>query len=89
MSEKLRKRALRVVGAKQVLRVLRENAAECVFLAMDASPALRGPIEAAAREQGVAVEFIASMQELGERCRVEVPSAATASLKATDGGVSP
>ncbi len=85
MPEKLKKRAMRVVGAKQVLRALEENSVECVFLAMDASPALRGQIEAAAREKGVRLDLVASMQELGERCRVDVPSAAAASLRTTEG----
>ena len=38
MPERLGKRSMRVVGARQVLRMLRDNALAEVFLALDAAP---------------------------------------------------
>ena len=47
MPERLGKRSMRVVGARQVLRMLRDNALAEVFLALDAAPHLRQQIEQA------------------------------------------
>ena len=38
MPERLKKRSMRVVGVRQVLRSLKENKLDCVFLSLDASP---------------------------------------------------
>ena len=78
MPERLKKRALRVVGVRQVLRCVKQNRAETVFLAMDAGPALRGAVEQAAREADVPLQMVATMEELAALCRVDVPSAAAA-----------
>ncbi len=85
MSERLKKRSLRVVGARQVLRGLRENGIEEVFLALDAAPHLRSQIEQAAREAGAPVTTVATMEELAQLCRIDVPSAA-AGLRRTETG---
>ena len=82
MSERLKKRSMRVVGVRQVLRALKGNEAEQAFLALDAAPSLRQQIEQAAREAGVAVQTVATMEELAQLCRVDVPSAAAAVLRA-------
>ncbi len=82
MQQRLKKGANRVVGTKQVLRALEQDALESVTLALDAAPALRGRIEAAAREKGVPVETVATMGELGRLCQVDVPSAAAGIRKA-------
>ena len=78
MPERLKKRALRVVGARQVLRAIRQDRADTVFLAMDAGPQLRGAVEQAARDAGVPLQMVATMEELAALCRVDVPSAAAA-----------
>lgn len=85
MPERLKKRALRVVGARQVLRGIREGTLESVFLALDAAPQMRGQIERAAAEAHVPVETVATMEELARLSRVDVPSAAAAILKAPAG----
>lgn len=78
MPERLKKRAMRVVGARQVLRALKEGRAEDVFLAMDADAALRSAVENAARESETPLHLVATMEELAALCRVDVPSAAAA-----------
>lgn len=81
MPERLKKRAMRVVGVRQTLRALREEDAEAVFLAMDADPRLRQQVEKEAEANGVPVRLVATMEELADLCRVDVPSAAAAVRK--------
>ncbi len=81
MPERLGKRALRVVGVRQVLRLTRTGALEKVFLALDAAPHLRQQITEAAKEAGVPLQTVATMEELAQLCRVDVPSAAAGILK--------
>lgn len=81
MSERLSKRSMRVVGVRQVLRALKENAADTVLLALDAAPHLRSQVDQAAREAGVPVQTVSTMEELSQLCRVDVPSAAAAVLR--------
>ena len=81
MPERLKKRAMRVVGARQTLRALSEGKAETVFLAMDADHHLRQQVEQEAGARGVPVRFMATMEELAQLCRVVVPSAAAAVRK--------
>ncbi len=78
MPERLKKRAMRVVGARQVLRAVKEDKALEVFLAMDADPRLRSQVETAAREKELPLHLISTMEELAQLCRVDVPSAAAA-----------
>ena len=59
MPERLKKRAMRVVGVRQVLRAVKEGSAESVFLAMDAEARLRYQVEQAAKE----------MEELENKCK--------------------
>ena len=81
MPERLKKRSMRVVGARQVLRLTRAGALEQVFLALDAAPHLRQQITEAAKEAGVPLQTVATMEELAQLCRVDVPSAAAGILR--------
>lgn len=76
MPERLKKRPMRLVGVRQVLRGLREDGIERVFLALDAAPTLRQQVEEAARAAGVHVETVSTMEELAHLCRIDVPAAA-------------
>lgn|GEM_PF-431077 len=81
MPERLGKRSMRVVGARQVLRLTRDGALSQVFLALDAAPHLRQQIEQAAKDAGVPLQTVATMEELAQLCRVDVPSAAAGILR--------
>ena len=81
MPERLKKHAMRVVGARQVLRAIEAQRAEEVFLAMDADKALRFQIENAAKEKGTPLHMVSSMEEIARLCRVDVPSAAACVLR--------
>ena len=80
MLEKL-KTEKKVVGIKQLRRALNEHRALLVFLADDADPALTEPIEARFAEQGVSVEHVSSMLELGRACQISVSAAAAAIVR--------
>lgn len=84
MPDQLRKVPRRVVGVKQVLRALNDDALEQVFLAMDAAPALRRQVEDRAMEKQVRLTMVASMEELGQMCGVDVPSAAAGLKRARE-----
>ena len=81
MPERLKKRSMRLVGVRQVVRALRENAVSDVFLALDAAPHLRQQVEDAAREAKAQVTYVSTMEELAQWCRMDVPSAAAAIRK--------
>ena len=81
MPDRLRKRSMRVVGARQVTRALRQGAVEQVFVALDVSPRLRAEVEAAAKAAQVPLTTVATMEELSRLCRVDVPSAAAGILR--------
>ena len=81
MPERLGKRAMRVVGARQTLRAVREQSAEVVFMAMDADMRLRQQVEREAKANQVPVQLVATMEELAALCHVDVPSAAAAVIK--------
>ena len=81
MPERLKKRAMRVVGVRQVLRAVKEERAQEVFLAMDADSRLRAQIEQAAKENQVPLHMISTMEELAALCRVDVPSAAACLIR--------
>ena len=85
MPERLKKRSMRVVGVRQVLRALKANEVDTVFLALDAAPYLRQQIDQAAREAGVRVQTVSTMEELAQLCRIDVPSAA-AGVRKTETG---
>ena len=74
------KQGPRVVGVKQTRRAIGEGRAARVYLAQDADPAITAPVEALCREQGVPVEQVAQMKELGSACGIAVGSAVAALL---------
>ncbi len=80
MLEKL-KTEKKVVGIKQLRRALNEHRALAVFLADDADPALTGPIETRCAEEGVPVEHVPTMLELGRACQISVCAAAAALVR--------
>ena len=53
MPERLKKRAMRVVGVRQTLRAVKEQDADMVFVAMDADPRLRQQVEKEAEANAV------------------------------------
>ena len=71
----------KVVGIKQVRRLLRGNCAKRVYVACDADPWLIEPIEAMCREVDVPTVTGFTMSQLGRASGIEVGTAAVALTK--------
>ena len=69
------KSAKKVIGAKQVARALKNGSVRLVFLAKDADPRVTEPVALLCRENGVEIEPVETMAELGEACGIEVRTA--------------
>ena len=70
-----------VAGAKQLRKALTSGTAECVYLAVDADPAITEPVMELCRQYHVQMLWVRSMAELGRACRIDVGAAAAAVLK--------
>ena len=79
--ENLKTSANKVVGSKQVLRALKTGALARVYVANVADTFLCQRVARAAEEAGVPTIRVATMKELGEACRVAVPTAAAGLLR--------
>ena len=71
----------KIVGIKQLRKALAEGRVRKVFVAADADPRLTGPIAEKCAAEGVALERVPTMAELGKACRIEVGAAVAALLK--------
>lgn len=71
----------KIVGIKQLRKALSEGRAKKVFVAGDADPKLTGPILDQCRRDGVEVERVPTMAQLGKACGIEVGAAVAALLK--------
>jgi len=72
------KNSSRVIGIKQVTKVVTRGAAKTVFIAQDTEERIREPLEALCQEKNVPVIKVESMKELGKSCGIEVGAAAAA-----------
>ena len=68
----------RVVGLKQTLKAINEDAALRVYLAEDVDGFVHTKIVTACSERGVTPIMIPSMAELGDACGIDVGAAAAA-----------
>ena len=82
MPELLSDASRRVVGARQVLRAVAAGSVERVYVARDADPFVTQPVVNACEKEGVRVEEVAAMQQLGKACGISVSAAVAALLKA-------
>ena len=69
-----------VVGAKQLRKAMNAGNARQVYLAENADPALTQPIEAQCQLNSVKYAWVATMQDLGRACGIEVGAAAAAAV---------
>lgn len=70
-----------VVGAKQLRKALRSGAAEHVYLADNADPAITGPLMTQCEQANIPCTWVRSMSDLGHACGIEVGAAAAACVK--------
>lgn len=83
MLDHLANREERVVGVREVTRLLKADGAATVLLARDAAPPILEEISALARTNGVPLKWVDTMAHLARLCLVSVPSAAAAIRKVT------
>ena len=81
MEEQLRLQDRRVVGTKQVIRVIKEGKAAHVFLCKDADEFIYRQVEAACEAHKVPITVMDSMEKLGKLCLIGVKTASAALLK--------
>ncbi len=69
------------VGYKQAMRALNENKAAKIFIAQDCDDSIKNGMEKLAKEKATPVEFVPTMQELGDICSIEVGASCAVILK--------
>ena len=67
-----------VVGAKQLKKAVNAGRAECVYLALNADPALTDPLAQLCGNLHIQITWVRSMAELGRACGIDVGAAAAA-----------
>ncbi|MGM0396925.1 MAG: ribosomal L7Ae/L30e/S12e/Gadd45 family protein [Bacillota bacterium] len=70
----------KVVGAKQVKRALSKQEAQRVFIARDAEKKVTDEIEDLCKSWEVVVQYVDTMEELGEACGIDINAAVAALL---------
>ncbi len=71
-----------IVGLKQVLRGIEEDAVRCVIVASDADAFIVERVTEQAKAHGVEISECPTKELLGKLCRVAVPTA-TAAVKSS------
>ena len=69
-----------VAGAKQIRKAMTSGRAKCVYLALDADPAITEPLLALSQQYNIAAHWVKSMINLGQACGIEVGAAAAAAI---------
>ena len=69
------------VGIRQTLKAIQDGRALKVFLAHDADEALTAQLLQNAKDKKIPAVFVATMQELGRACKIQVPASAAAIIK--------
>ncbi|NMB07499.1 MAG: 50S ribosomal protein L7ae-like protein [Tissierellia bacterium] len=71
----------KIVGTKQVKRAINNSEAEIVYVAKDADKKIIDEIITICNEKEIEVIYVDTMEELGERCKIDVNAATAALLK--------
>ena len=69
-----------VAGAKQIRKSMTSGKAKCVYLALDADPAITEPLLTLSQQCDIPAHWVKSMINLGEACGIEVGAAAAAAI---------
>lgn len=67
-----------IVGTKQIRKALSKGIVHAVFLAKNADPAITDPIRATCDCLHIPCTWVATMDELGRSCGIEVGASAAA-----------
>ncbi|GMA50468.1 50S ribosomal protein L7ae [Alicyclobacillus contaminans] len=79
--DRIRLAKKRTIGTNQTTKALQQAAAKVLYVARDAESRVTTPVIALAREQGVAVEWVDTMRQLGKACGIEVGAAMAAIIE--------
>lgn len=71
----------KVIGAKQTLKAIKNETAAIVYIAEDADKKVIKPIVEACLQLGLEPVYIATMQELGRMCDIDVGAATACVVK--------
>ena len=74
------KTASKVVGIKQIRKLLPTGRAKKVFVAQNADPMLTESILALCEQYEIEIETVETMRQLGDACEISVEAAAAALL---------
>ncbi|WP_067621077.1 ribosomal L7Ae/L30e/S12e/Gadd45 family protein [Alicyclobacillus acidiphilus] len=79
----IRQAKKKTIGTNQTLKVLKQSGERvlCVYIARDAESRVTDPVIHLASRQGIEIEWVDTMKQLGKACGIEV-GAATASIVA-------
>lgn len=66
------KRKDKVVGIKQTRKALEEGRLECLYVAMDADMRVVGQLRQLCEQQGIVVQMVESMKQLGKTAGIDV-----------------
>ncbi len=79
--ERLKAAKQKTVGLKQTQKALEKGLAKIIFIADDAELHVTKPLLKLCSERAVPVEPVATMEELGKACGIEVGAATAAILE--------
>jgi large subunit ribosomal protein L7A len=71
----------KIVGAKQTLKMVKNDMAEAVYVAMDAESRVTKSVIEACKQYGVELIYIDTMQKLGSMVSIDVGAAIACVLK--------
>ncbi len=74
------KNGIKVIGLKQSQRAVADGRAKKAFVAKDAEKRVTENFLKLCTEQGVEIELVETMRELGEACEIEVSAAVAVAL---------
>ncbi len=70
----------KVVGLKQTIRAIDEGKVSKVFLAKDVSSDIYNKISVKCQKNGIEIEYVERMKDMGDVCKIDVPAAVAAIL---------
>ncbi|MBX5435864.1 MAG: ribosomal L7Ae/L30e/S12e/Gadd45 family protein [Alicyclobacillaceae bacterium] len=79
--DRIRTAKKRTIGSNQTTKALQQMTAKHVYVAKDADERVVHPIVSLAQNQGVTIEWVESMKQLGKACGIGVGAAAAAIIE--------
>ncbi|WP_028307172.1 ribosomal L7Ae/L30e/S12e/Gadd45 family protein [Desulfitibacter alkalitolerans] len=78
VEERLKQAKKIFIGTKQTKKAIEKGETQLVFVARDAEKRVTEPILKLCEEKGIEIVLVATMEELGRLCGIEVGSATAA-----------